>query len=612
MEIIEDLKINKLFSSIKPTLEKGKRNRFVLFLSMLIFTLILFTIAITPSATGYEVDIYGAYPSYLWGLIIFSLLLGITIVLYSESKKYITYGFIIIVLTNLILLSIQFLRGYFFFNGGDLFTHVGFATDISEYRHISGTNFYPLQHIFMIDIHYVTGLSINISSRFLSPVFYLLFVISIYIFLREYSFTKFKYSLVLGSLLIFSSQYIYPIPSILSFLFFSLVLYLLVKIKNDPYRIRTNIILFIVALSVVFFHPITSLYLLLVLAAFSMVGYFYSKFLDWDYDLTHLNITIISTASVWFIWHMGFSSLRRGISRTIKSIFFQQTINPKAEELTQQLGVFDIKVLDFARKFILEYGVFSILLLILLIYFVYLIYNKKKLKMFLKQKEVLFFSVLTFIFTVWSMVNFFADFVSFSRVFKVVILFSFLLVGFMFSFFLDFGFKSYIKKKNINSFILVLLVIFLMLVSVFSVYPSSPSLNNNVQVTRQENEGMIWFFQKQNEDRLIWEEGIRQHRWADFIYGLRGDERPENIRREPIVKAHFGYDEIDKMGENYSGYFIKTEKAMITYRNIFTDYEMYWRFNETSMKRFERDDSVNEIYDNGFFKAYYIKEVDEG
>lgn len=603
------LEIEEMLKNIRNPLNNRRMNIFVFFISSLIFTLILLTIAIIPSATAYEVDIYGIYPSYFWGLIIFSSLLGITIVMFSNSKKQIKYGFLIIVFTNLIILSIQFFRGYFFFIGGDLFTHVGFAKDISQYGHISSRNFYPLQHIFTVGIHETSGLSIRMSSRFLSLIFYLLFVITLYIFLRKYPLPKFKYCIVLGSLLIFGSQYISPLPNILSFFFFTSVLYLLFKLNISKYKIRINILLFIVCLAVVFFHPITSLYLLMVLITFISIIYFYSEFFNRDFELDYLNITTVSTGGVWFVWHMGFSSIRRGVTRTITSLFFERTINPRAKDITQQLGIFDIKILDFARKFIFEYGIFSILLLILLIYFIYLTYDEKKIKRFLVQKDVLFFSGLTFIFTLWSIVNIFADFVSFSRVFKIVILFSFLLVGLLFSFFLGFGFVHNIKKKDINSYVLVFLIVFLLLVSVFSVYPSSPSLNTNLQVTKQENEGMRWLFQNQNEDRLIWEEGIRQHRWADFIFGPRDDEQPRNIRREPTVKAHFGYEEIDKMGENYSGYFIMTEVIMITYRNIFNDYEEYWRFNETDFERLEKDDTVNRIYDNGFFKSYYIEEV---
>ena len=328
------------------------------------------------------------------------------------------------------------------------------------------------------------------------------------------------------------------------------------------------------------------------------------------YELPHLNKTILSSIGAWFLWHMGFSSIRRGVTRTIHSIFYGSTLNPRAKELTQTLGMFDIKLLDIIRKFIFEYGIFSILFLMVLIYIAYMSYNKEKIKNFLKQEEVLFFTSLVFVFAGWSIINFFADFVTFSRVFKFVILFSFLLLGFIFNF--NISFKVIFNKRYINKhyFILTLLIIFILIVSVFSVYPSPTSFSSNLQVTQQENEGMRWFFNVQNEERPTWEEGIRQYRWADFIYGREGENRPTNIRRDPNVKDHFGYNELDMMGENYSGYFINTEIQMITYRTIFSDYEGYWRFNESSYEKLENDDSVNKIYDNGFFTTYYIEDVD--
>lgn len=175
---------------------------------------------------------------------------------------------------------------------------------------------------------------------------------------------------------------------------------------------------------------------------------------------------------------------------------------------------------------------------------------------------------------------------------------------------MSFGFEFYIKNYKIHSLALIFLILFILIVSVFSIYPSAPSLESNPHITDQENDGMRWFFDVQNDDRLTWEEGIRQYRWVDYIYGMEGKDRPDNIRRDPNVKDHFGYDENNRMGVNYSGYFIKTDIDIITYKEILFEYEEYWRFNDTDYERLEKDKSVNEIYDNGFFNAYYIKRVD--
>lgn len=587
-----------------------KLNRLVIFIFSFLLIIIVLIIANTPSATDYEVDIYGVYSWYFWILIITTLLIGIIVILASKSKKTLTSGFFIIVVTNVVLLGLQFFRGYFFYPGGDLFTHVGFTKDILESGHIPSYNFYPFQHILTVNISQIGDISLGISSRLLSIIFYLLFVISLYIFIKNYSIPKSKYCLVLGTLLIFGSQYTSPLPNILSFLFFPLIFFLIIKIKIGSSEIRSNILLFIIVLSVIFFHPITSLYLLAVLVFFKMTNYFSFMFFDRSYELPHLNKTILSSIGAWIFWHMGFSSIRRGVTRTIYSIFYGSTLNPRAKELTQTLGMFDIELLDIIKKFIFDYGIFSILFLMVVLYMAYLSSNKEKLKSFFKQGEVLFFTSLVFVFAGWSVINFFADFVTFSRVFKFVILFSFLLIGFIFSFFMSFRFDSYIKNKNKHLVVMSMLVIFVLIVSVFSVYPSPTSLSSNLQITEQENEGMRWFFNVQNEERPTWEEGIRQYRWADFIYGREGENRPTNIRRDPNVKDHFGYDELNRMGENYSGYFINTEIHMITYKTIFSDYEGYWRFNESSYEKLKNDDSVNKIYNNGFFTSYYIEEVD--
>ena len=593
-------------------MKEKKPKLFVTFIFALSITTILYIIARTPSATGYEIDIYSIYPWYFWALIIGNLMMGSIIIIFSRSRKKVTYGFYFVVITNLILLGLQFFRRYFFYGGGDPFTHIGYVRDILLTGYISPENFYPFQHILIANINATTNIPIEMSIRLLTILFYILFVLSLYILLRKYSLPKFKYGLVLGTLLIFGPQYTSPLPNILSFFYFPLILFLLVKLESIPAKIRINFALFLVALAIIFFHPITSLYLLGILIFFNMTNYFSRKVWYKGRSLPYLNITILLTTGTWAFWHLGFTSIRMGIRRAIYSIFAEPGLNPKAEELIQAVGMFDVQFIDMVRKFIFDFGIVSILFLMVLIYFIYMNIDRLKFKRFIKQREVLFLFLSVLLFAAWATINFFADFVTFTRVFKFVILFSFLLMGFIFSFNISLKVNfAAIKHKNTHSFVMVLLVTFILITSVFSLYPSSPSFSSNRQVSEQENEGMRWLFDVQNEGNLIWEEGIRQHRWGDFLYGRRGETRPGNLRREPNIPDHFGYDEYERMGENYSGYLIKTEVAIMMYRTNFPEYEQFWRFNESSYEEFDRDDSVNKIYDNGFFSSYYIEEVDE-
>ncbi len=585
--------------------------RVFVFLFILFVTSILFILTLTPAAHGYEIDIYSIYPWFFWALIICSLFMGAAVMIFSKSRINITYGFIIMVITNLILLSLQFVRGYFFFGGGDIFTHVGFVRDLKVYGHVASTNFYPNQHILTLVLHEINFISIEMSIRLLSPIFYILFISTLFIFLRKYPTKKFKYCMVIGALLLFTSEHLSPIPNILSFLYIPLILFLLSKIDVSTSKIKFNILLFMIVLSAIFFHPITSLYIIGVLILFKITSHITVRFWNSNQNLPYLNITTISSIGAWLGWHLGFSSIRRGIRTTIYSIIYEPGLNPRAEDYTETLGMFDIHILDIGRKFIFDYGILSILFLLSLFYLIYMSFINKTITKFVKQRKTLFLITSVFIFTTWATINFFADFVSFTRVFKLIILFSFLLVGFVVSYNIDYRLLFNIRHKNMHLTILSFLVVVLILISVFGVYPSPISFSSNRQVSEQENHGMRWFFESHNDERLTWEEGIRQRRWADFIYGLEGEDRPDNIRRDPNVKNHYGYLEHERMAVNYTGYFIKTDIHMLTYRYIFSDYEQYWRFNESSDERFERDRSVNKIYDNGFFTSYTIEGIED-
>jgi hypothetical protein len=167
---------------------------------------------------------------------------------------------------------------------------------------------------------------------------------------------------------------------------------------------------------------------------------------------------------------------------------------------------------------------------------------------------------------------------------------------------LDSESRSTISDASYRGFVTVLVVL-----AVFTVYPSPYGSNMNPQVTEMEYEGTEWLFDHRVDNYQAEEFGISQRR---FFEAQNGEQPlPDGIRREETLPPeHFNYTLYPTVGQSYTDntYLLLTELGRITYPAKFPGYRQSWSFTPEDFNRVERDPTVTQFYDNGEFDAYFI------
>ncbi len=580
--------------------------RFILLLALISSILIDIILIITPQVESYEPSIYSAFPNYFWLLIVISLIFGSLVVIHSDDKKYLLYGVGVILYINILIISLPIFRGYFIYSRGDIITHIGCIKDLMGRGFVHDQNYYPGLHVFATNFALITKMPVTIIFQFFSIVFYIFFSSSIYILFKHgFNDINRKYPILLGILLIFGAVHLNIKPNNMVFLFLPLLIYLIIKIYREKKKKNTLICFFIMMVGLIFSHPISSFYIFIILIIFDLYIY-HSSFLKYSDEHQFRNLPnkgVLALFSLWFNWYFLFPTIQHGFRKALYSLFIEEAINPALVYYTAALNVYDVKVIDAIQIIMFRFGLEMILLFFSLLIILFTLVKQRKSTIFVFfNKNLSGFFILSFLtFVVWSGMNFFVDFVHFYRLFKWFTFFSI----FISTIIINFSFQNRLTK----TIILTILIFIIIVISVFSVHPSSISKEANNQVSLQEVVGSEWFLENSKGNESIWSFGTDRERMGHLIYGRYSVPDRIQSQQEKEMPQHFGYKEHETVGENFSGYITHTDVTRILFYEVFTDYEEDWFFNETTYNKLNNDSSVNRVYDNEFYYTYKIEKM---
>ncbi|MFW5895198.1 MAG: hypothetical protein ACOCT9_00490 [archaeon] len=602
-------------------MEKGKIERFVIFIFFLLITLILYILAKTPPASGYEISIYQAYPWYFWLIMIIGYIFGIFLIFYEvlikhkHNKVTIGVSFSLLFLLTLIILYLPFIRGYATYGRGDVLTHIGFIKDIIHLNQIPDYNWYPMVHILGAFFWDIGGMGPTRTVMILPPIFFMLHISGLFLLGRE--LFNIKIGIIacgLGFVLLKPTSYIglHYIPHSLAFFLLPLMLYLVLKLSRPGKEILTIMtIAIIMSTSHNIFHPLRSLFFIFILVSIiifqnKVYTTIDSKFPK-NYGRKDISLIVIFSSIIFYMWYFSFSRILDPFKTLMLGIGGVQKVEGYRSILARASPQFS----DLFMLIIFRYGVIAILFLCTIAFL--LIYIKdidNKLRdfdfsfIFVVFSFLVFLSISIVMFLIPSPANY-------ERFLDYAAMFSILLIVFFFNIYIRDGKKINKVKKYFNIILLAIIIFLIITISILSVYPSRLTRSTNHQVTEMELNGMEWTFENRNENISIVERsGSMRDRFHDCLYGrsfldqnLRGGE-------DAIVPDHFGYNESNILGNQYDEekYLIISELDRITYEKIHPDYEEYWRFTLEDYEKLEKDHSVVRIYDNGEYNTYIINE----
>ena len=278
--------------------------------------IVLFIVAaVTPKPKSYELSLYDNYPPLFWILTILASLSSVIVLLSSAKNKieYIwsTLAILAIILVNVLLVSLPLFLGYAANNRADVLNHIGYVRDIQITGKLSPLDFYPGLHILQYATQVATGLSPTQSIILLNIGFTILWTISPMLLVEQLAKDK-RASYIAAAFtapcwLIYFQSYI--VPSVLSLFLLPLLIALHFRRTSE---VGSRAALFVVteiiiALFLVYLHPTTTLFLIVIFLCFEFSTRFRNikKLTKSNYQ--YFGMILIMTV-VFFTWYLSFSS----------------------------------------------------------------------------------------------------------------------------------------------------------------------------------------------------------------------------------------------------------------------------------------------------------------
>lgn len=595
-------------------------------IAFIFMSLALYIIAITPPATGYELNIYKAYPPYFWVFLIGSIACGICILVRQafrdEKSNWWLAGFLVIIFSNLIILTLPVFRGYAMFGREDALSHLGFMQDILVTGHIGTRNLYPMIHILGVSLLDIVGLSKGAVAVFIPALFSTAYMLGVYLLASVISRNRGQALLVTA----FVAPFLYADiqtqlhPSFSSLFMLPLLLYLYHRReKSSSNKVQWTILVLILAFHIVFHHPEVALFAVVIFLSFGLSSILYR--LVTNYKKTGLPKTTwlnrnYGTLSIimfvaFFTWYSS-SSLVQGTFRATWDWLIYQTGHSTYQFYAAELAIVERSPYYIAELLFYSHGTILLYSLVSLIAIIFIwkwsLSRKKE-----ADATIFTYGILTMASSLSIPFFWFAYFepMHITRGARFLIPMATILNGLVVyelasaKFFSRFGKVKFFPRGKIIIGFTVLLIIGASIVGTFNVYRSPHIHLWNEYVTRYEIEGTSWLIEHQDGQTPIQSFQVKIHRFEDLKLGIQ--QNTAIIDRECIPR-HFGYDINESAAETFDSpgrYLVTAEidrKFPLILREEFRDYY----YTEDDFIRLSSDATVRKIYANGELEVWEV------
>lgn len=586
--------------------------RYIKILSILGFIIILLALNIiinNHSPNVYGFSIYKMYPWYFWVLIIMAIFIGQIILMYNAVSKYETntwlIGFLMIIISNLILLFMPIIKGYFIHGREDVLTHVGYMIDI-ENKHNIISNPYPMLHIIGFTLKSFSGLSYNDITMFL-PILYSLFYIFSWYILGKHIFKNKRdlfIMLVFSSILLLGSKNVMLSPNGQAILFVPFFLYIFFKSRLPKNAAPYSILLILLSFFIIFSHPLVTILLTVTILLSDITMYFNSTKNSEVKIKKSTNLLSIMICS-FLVWSSYLHILAYSLENIIYTLMSSDGGSSEFSRYQTSVSSVDVSFLKIVGLVLSVYGSYVLLSILSAACIIYILtfWKKYNIKVnYYHKLSILGWILLVFFSLLLFLLN---DQFGFIRVYSYSIFFSITLISFSISMFL----RRPSDKNKSNLKVLVVVSLFLILItglSTYSLFMSPTILKTDQQTPESEFSAMKTFYKVKN-DYPVLERGTVNIRVHNAIYGVSGTKK-KDILRDDIVIKHFGYDNNSSLSDSYNKSYL-----MINYigrnqdQEILPKFEDRWSFNYSDFAHLDNDTGVVKFYSDKFTDIYINK-----
>jgi len=584
----------------------------------------LYTIGATPPAKGYELSIYDAYPIYLWFFLVSAVGCGIVILLHQafakQKSRWWIAGILTIIGVNTIILLLPEFRGYFLYGREDTLSHIGRIKDILSTGHVGTTNFYPMVHILGTTITQITGLPIEHITSILFVLFSAIYILNIYLFAKSIAnhFGQVLFTVALASPLIYSFFHANIHPALLSLFMIPSLLYFYHKMEKAPHSSLSNAIaFFLVAFFIVFCHPITTIFIIVILLMFGLSRYllshrgFYQTISGLGLGKNFLE-PILMIFIVFFMWYFSYSVIQSEFRSVYDRVVYHKGIS-LLTAIGGQLGNANLTLSQTLWLFANRYGAVFLLL------FAAFISCFSVLHGFLQRKRKI--EAIAFVYTIQFLAAFLIGLTMLTgyfaeyeydpiRLIRLPLLMGTLIAGTVAHAFVNKHLQKH-KGKKVRAGILLIIVstyiLIMVAISVGNIFGSPRVAIVNDQVTRMDVAGTKFLETFRSPEIEIAANIPGQiHRFEDYNLGV--DTFPGPRAKVFRVPSHFGYDVTNQIGVALGfqwSYLVVTKLDMLAPlafpENARQNAHQY---TDEDISRLYSDPTISKLYDNGEFSLW--------
>lgn len=589
-----------------------------------VINLWLYIMLNTPPAKSYEISIYAAYSLIFWFLFIFTLILGIclTVLFIVMNVRLWRYSLPAILIADTVVLFLPIIRNYEFcaWGGWDIFAHLAWSKFIVNSGNIMSRDLYPATHILTTAPDLLSLLNPVILAAIICFIFFILYVLSLFI-LGKVVFKDDKAAVLLatfGSPLMFSFAHYAFIPFSFALFLFPLIFYIMHKIvayKMEGSEVRGayyTCLFIILALFIVFCHPMVTLILLLILGV--LYGYIQicrKCRLEFSFKLNILNLIAIVgiTFAFWYINFQSVLNMGEKVVSALLGVSDTETILTHNLDMLDQSGVSLLRVIE---GFIKVYGPIVIYFAAALLITIYLIYRFLTKRTYADEMVYIAFFLLSIAFGATLTLGYFVVFeliraTSFAIIMATIVC----SIGF-YILFTNTGMSS--SRKNILILIAVFILCSVSILSVFNLYYSPWTLSPGTHMTEMEVSGTDWFLMYEDASIPTNSNSGLFHKYARYFQELHkmNVQQPRVILNE--IPTHFGYDQNEHLTQsiNTSG---NSYSYMITNEYMKQTALAYPEEMQSTRKQFLRKDffklnndiTVTKLYTNREWELWMIQ-----
>lgn len=589
-----------------PKIRGKQRINILVLISSYLMLFLIYTVWRYSPADSYELSIYSAFPTYFWiilSIIIMFSLLVIIVSTHMDYSRQVWLGLFLILSIYTMILLLPVIRGYVLpgRGTGDILVHIGHAKTIIDTGHIYNTNYYPVIHILMASLNHI-GLSLETASALIWTTFSIGFIIFITVLARKIIHDRKKaFFVIFFSLpLMFYGFHIAILPAFFSFFMIPLLLYTWYATSSK----KEFLILYIVlSFLIVFFHPMTTLILIMIFMIFLIcdklpLKKYFKNIENLDFRIG-LSVFLISYVT-WII------SFERGVE-SIERIILWPFVGQREAVIEHHTGLVSRAGLGVWETFSLftnRFGVTAIYLLIPLLLILFFIFKGwlKTLNTLEVSSGLQYLGGISFI--GYSVVGYMIEFGP-VRSSRYAVLFSIILMGALF-------YKTYTnvpQRKKLYVILIVFIIVFSSsLLCIFNIDGSPRNFGANSQLSHSEHDGWNWYINNRNESVILYcTSDLRKY--EIYIQGRYNYSRGA-WSREPIP-TRFGYEENYTMYESFNetSYMVTKEFNRVSFLRFPEQiHELTLRYLEEDFVKLESDPTVNKIYENDGYEVWMVKE----